>query len=202
MKKLICNKVARCQPASFWGLWKKLFHTFSFMYLAFIFSERITITSSEEALKVCEHNFIQEILAKSSVTCNLPVRLQFIQVNFLHVGFGFWCCLEYCFGRINWNSLTLLSFCLVCLFWYVLFKIKTCLPSWWQLWFYFNNNLNVEEMITSHLMCQLHYENIINCLRYFIYHDTFLAESGIYLRQSNWLLFRTILKTPLKPQKL
>ena len=53
---LICNEVARCQPAS---LQNKLFHTSSFMYFAFIFSECITITSSEEGSKVCEYNFIQ-----------------------------------------------------------------------------------------------------------------------------------------------
>ena len=29
------------------------------MYFAFIFSECITITSSEEELKACEHNFFQ-----------------------------------------------------------------------------------------------------------------------------------------------
>ena len=40
---------------------KKLFHISFFMYFAFIFWERITITSSEEALKVCEQNFFQEI---------------------------------------------------------------------------------------------------------------------------------------------
>ena len=34
------------------------------------------ITFSEEALKVCEHTFFQEIQTKSSVTCNLPVQLQ------------------------------------------------------------------------------------------------------------------------------
>ena len=34
---------------------KKLLHTSSFMYFAFNFSERITITSSEEAMKVCKH---------------------------------------------------------------------------------------------------------------------------------------------------
>ena len=66
---------------------KKLFHTFYFMHFAFIFLESITIISFEEALKVCEHNFIQEILAKSKVTCNLPVQLRFIQVNFIHVEF-------------------------------------------------------------------------------------------------------------------
>ena len=56
MKKLICNEVARCQPAS---LRKKLFHASSFMYFTLIFSECFTITSSKEALKVCTHNFIQ-----------------------------------------------------------------------------------------------------------------------------------------------
>ena len=48
-------------------LTKKTFHTYSVMHFAFvfseyiIFSEYITITSSKEALKVCEHNFFQEI---------------------------------------------------------------------------------------------------------------------------------------------
>ena len=57
MKKLIFDEIARCQPAS---LRRKLFHTSSFMYFAFIFSECITITSSKEALKVCEHSFFQQ----------------------------------------------------------------------------------------------------------------------------------------------
>ena len=35
---------------------KKLFHTPSFKYFAFIFAEYIKITSAEEALKVWEHN--------------------------------------------------------------------------------------------------------------------------------------------------
>ena len=43
------------------NIMKKLFHTTSFMYFAFIFSERIMITSFEEALKVCKHNFFPEI---------------------------------------------------------------------------------------------------------------------------------------------
>ena len=38
---------------------KELLHISSFMYFAFIFSECITITSSEEALKVYAHNFFQ-----------------------------------------------------------------------------------------------------------------------------------------------
>ena len=45
-----------CQPAS---LRMELFHTSSFMYFTFIFSGCISITSSEEGLKVCEHNFYQ-----------------------------------------------------------------------------------------------------------------------------------------------
>ena len=56
MKKLICDEVARCQPAN---LRRKLFHTSSFMYFTFIFSGCITITSSEEGLRVCEYNFFQ-----------------------------------------------------------------------------------------------------------------------------------------------
>ena len=36
------------------------------------------ITSSKDTLKVCEHNFIQEIEAKSSVTYNSSVQLRFI----------------------------------------------------------------------------------------------------------------------------
>ena len=32
---------------------EKLFHTYSFMYFAFIFSARFLIISSEEALNVC-----------------------------------------------------------------------------------------------------------------------------------------------------
>ena len=56
MKKLICNEIARCQPAS---LGRKLFHIYSFMYFTLIFSECITITSSKEGLKVCEYNFFR-----------------------------------------------------------------------------------------------------------------------------------------------
>ena len=43
------------------------------MYFSFTFLEYIKITSSEEALKVCEHNSFQKILAEKTVTCNLPV---------------------------------------------------------------------------------------------------------------------------------
>ena len=40
---------------------KKNFHTSSFMYFPFIFSECMTITYSEEALEVSEHSVFQEI---------------------------------------------------------------------------------------------------------------------------------------------
>ena len=75
LKRLIRNEATRCQPAS---LWKKVFHISSLMYFAFIFQEYITITSSEEAFKVCEQHFNQEIQTKTSVTCNLSVQLRFI----------------------------------------------------------------------------------------------------------------------------
>ena len=60
MKKLICNEVVRCQPAS---LRRKLFHTSSLMYFTFIFSGCITITSSEVGLKVCEYYLLQRKVA-------------------------------------------------------------------------------------------------------------------------------------------
>ena len=43
---------------------KRLIHASSFMYFAFIFSEYITIGSSEETLKMNEHYFFKEINEK------------------------------------------------------------------------------------------------------------------------------------------
>ena len=57
VKSLISSEVVRCS-LQVYG--KKIF-CFISMYFAFIFSERITITSSEEALKVYQHNFFQEL---------------------------------------------------------------------------------------------------------------------------------------------
>ena len=56
-------------------------------------------------LKVCEQNFFEKKRAKSSVTCNLPVQLRFILVNFPHVEYGVWLCFEYGFCQANWNLL-------------------------------------------------------------------------------------------------
>ena len=56
-------------------------------------------------LKVCKQNFFQKKRAKNSVTCNLPVELGFIYVNFLHVEYGVWLCLEYGFCQANSNLL-------------------------------------------------------------------------------------------------
>ena len=51
----------------------------SFIYFALRFSEYITITSSEEALKISQLMLaIKGNKVKSSVTCNLPVQLRFI----------------------------------------------------------------------------------------------------------------------------
>ena len=55
--------------------------------------------------KVCKQLFFQKKRAKSSVTCVLPVELRFILVNFLHVEYGVWLCLEYGFCQANWNLL-------------------------------------------------------------------------------------------------
>lgn len=61
----------------------------------------LAITSSEEALKLCENSFCEVIQTKSSVTCVLPVHLRLIKVNFLHVEYYIWRYLEYGFCRIN-----------------------------------------------------------------------------------------------------
>ena len=86
-KKLFCTRTRRShlkafifsksyQPASLQK--KKLFHTSSFMYFSFIFSECIKIPSSAKALKVCDIIFFQEMKAESSLTCNVLVQLRFI----------------------------------------------------------------------------------------------------------------------------
>ena len=56
------------------------------VFFAFIFPEYGTITSSEEALEMCEGaRFLSGNKAKSSV--NLPVQLRFILVNFIQMAF-------------------------------------------------------------------------------------------------------------------
>ena len=75
VKKLICNEVARCHPAS---LQKKVFRTSSFIYFAFIFSEFIMITSSREGLKVCEHNLFQEKISVKECYLQFTFQLRFI----------------------------------------------------------------------------------------------------------------------------
>ena len=63
----------------------------SVMHFAFILSEYIicleyiTITSSEEALKVCELNFFQEILTESSVTSEAVARRCSVKKVFLEI---------------------------------------------------------------------------------------------------------------------
>ena len=54
------------------------------MHFILIFSEYITIASSEVALIVWEYNFFLGMYMEGIVACNLHVQLLFIQVNFLH----------------------------------------------------------------------------------------------------------------------
>ena len=67
MKKLICNEVARCQPAS---SRIKLFHTsFHVFYLHFFRMHHDSFSRREfESVRV------QFLSTKSSITCNLPVQ--------------------------------------------------------------------------------------------------------------------------------
>ena len=57
MKKLISNEVVRCQPASLRK--KKLFHTSSFMYIAFIFLRMHHDYFFRRGFESVEHNFFQ-----------------------------------------------------------------------------------------------------------------------------------------------
>ena len=107
-------------------------------------------------------------LAKSSVTCTLPVQLRFTEVNFLYVECGIWRSLEYGFCQITWNLLEYKDYKNVlhlsaCVFWYVLFDEKLVvlhhsdnafLFLFWHLYQTqtFSNDLNDGEIITSHLM--------------------------------------------------
>ena len=61
--KTVCEEVnlMKLRDANLQLYEKKLFHASSLLYFAFIFSKYIMITSSEEALKVWEHNFFLEI---------------------------------------------------------------------------------------------------------------------------------------------
>ena len=127
VKKLICNEVERCQSAS---LRKKLFHTPSFMYFAFIFSECITITSSQEGLKVWEYNFFQRkviLLVIYLFNHDSPKSSIFM----LNVAFDILLSAFF----LKYSKLESFVSCnlkLFALFWYVLFLLKpNYSPSWW-----------------------------------------------------------------------
>ena len=58
-------------------VYEKILPFIIFYVFTLILSEGITITSSEEALKLC-NSFFQKIWTKSNVTCILLVQLRFI----------------------------------------------------------------------------------------------------------------------------
>ena len=76
----------KLQDASLQFYEKKLFHTSSFKYFNFIFSKCITITSSEVAVKVCEHNSFQWKVVL--LICDYDLSL--------HVEYGIWGSLLLC----------------------------------------------------------------------------------------------------------
>ena len=131
------------------------------MYFAFIFSKCITITSSGEGLNVCEYNFFQRKVvllviylfnhdSSKSTTFMLnmafDVLLSAVFVKYSKLESFVSCNIKLfalCFDMyfFDWNLIILHHGDNNFLFWY-LYQIHT-----------FNNNLNEEEMITSHLMC-------------------------------------------------
>ena len=140
---------------------KKLFQTSSFMSFAFIFSECMTITSSEEGLKVCMYNFFQQKVVllviyllnhDSSESTIFMVNMAFdvllcpVFVKYSKLESFVSCNIKLfalCFDMyfFDWNLIILHHGDNNFLFWY-LYQIRT-----------FNNNLNKEGMITSHLIC-------------------------------------------------
>ena len=140
MKKLICNEAARCQRA---GLQRKLFRTSSFMYFAFILSECITITSSEEALKMSKHNFFYRKVVllviyllnhdSSKSTIFIWILKTFSWVQFLS-------------NKLDSFVSRNIKFLALC------FDMYFFIKSFYEI-HTFSNNLNEEGMITSHLMC-------------------------------------------------
>ena len=71
------------------------FHT------AFIFKEYITITFSKEPLLLWKCTSTISFRKHKRVTCNLPIQLQFLKVNFLYVEYAIGRSLEYSFCQIN-----------------------------------------------------------------------------------------------------
>ena len=140
MKKLISNEAARCQRAS---LQRKLFRTSSFMYFAFTLSECITITSSEEALKMSKHNFFYwKVLLlviyllnhdSSKLTIFIWILKTFSWVQFF----------SNILDSFVSRNIKFLALC---------FDMYFFIKSFYQI-HTFSNNLNEEGMIASHLMC-------------------------------------------------
>ena len=92
---------------------KELFHTSSFMYFAFIFSEYIKIISSKDETTKCERTI-------SFWKCKWKVMLLLIYLinynssksTFFMLNYGIWRSLGYSFCQINWNSSFLAIICL------------------------------------------------------------------------------------------
>ena len=82
-------------------LTSKAHSTSSFMDFALSFSEYITIPSSEEALKMCQHNFFQEMKQKVVL---LAIYLFNYDSAKSTLFIGIWHSLEYSFCQINENS--------------------------------------------------------------------------------------------------
>ena len=115
-QSLLFSKVAGLRPATLFkkGLWHRCFpvNFKKFLRTPFLkehFSQsasRLLLPKSlwKSASTISFRKFLSTRWAESSVTCNLPVQLRFIEVNFLHVEYGIWRSLEYSFYQINWNS--------------------------------------------------------------------------------------------------
>ena len=168
MKNSIRNEIAKCQLVS---LRKKIFHTSLFMYFAFILSEHITIISSKKcaitiSFRKYERKGVLHVIYLLNYNSSKSTLFMLNMTSDVFLSRLLSNKLEFfvsCNTKITITSFLLLS---LCVFWYVLFyknsivKILFCsvLTSIWNA--HFQQNVNDEEMITSHFMCDLHYKTV------------------------------------------
>ena len=174
MNNLICNEVERCQPARKKYLSHILLHVFCLYFLRMhrhSFFRRGFESVGAQFLSVNIRGkyfyfwFTCSISIHLSQLCSCWIwPLTFSWVQFLSNTLQFF---------VSCNiKITKTFFFLPCVLIYTFLWKPNCSPSWWHkslFWHLyqihtFNNNLNDEEMITSHLMCvikQLFYDKNI-----------------------------------------
>ena len=191
MKKLICNEVARCQPAS---LQRKLFH----IPLHIFYFHFLRMYHDCFFRRGFESVWVQFLSAESGITCNLPVQHDSSKSTIFMLNMAFDVLLSEVFVKyrklesfVYCNRLFGLCFGVYVFYWKLIILHhgnKNFL--FWHLYQTdtFNNNLNEEGMITSHLMCANFFMINLNVIITFMLQlfnsnrETFLFNRGSCLQ--------------------